>query len=320
MKMALRFLVILTCAIISCTTDLDLYEPAQPIPIVYFQMNPDDQMLYLTATKTFSGNSDAYDMARDTEKLFYSTVDIRLETWIDDYKVTEIRFEPFDRHQLPGPFSENPGYCFKAKAGLNQRSTDITHFRLIIQAPGLTSPSYAKIAVIGPPIIQSRYDKQISLYPGSYNIGIAPGPGTAYCDLWCVFRYQQYEGEWINHSDTILIRRNIQFEAGRTDLLYPELFFKQIADNIRPINDTIIRKFTSLDLVFYASDQYFRDYVDTYVNAGNLDLPPKGNIVNGLGLFTMVRVATKENMAFDRITFDSLCLGQYTRQLGFVRW
>jgi len=283
-------------------------------------MNPEDQTLYLTVTKTFSGNDNAFDMAKDTDKLFYSTLDIRLESWIDEYKVTEIRFEPVDRHQLPGSFSEKPGYCFKAQAAFDQNSPDITHFRLIIKAPGLTSPAYAMIANIGPPIIQSRYDKQVSLYPGSYKIGIAPGPGTAYCDLWCVFRYQQYEGEWSNHSDTFLVRRDLRFETGRTDFLYPELFFNQIAANIKPVSDTIVRKFISLDLIMYASDLYFRDYVDTYVNAGDLDLPPKGNAINGLGLFTMVRTATKDNMKFDRITFDSLCLGQYTKQLGFVRW
>jgi hypothetical protein len=64
----------------------------------------------------------------------------------------------------------------------------------------------------------------------------------------------------------------------------------------------------------------FRDYVDNYINAGTLDLPPKGNITNGLGLFTMRRSAIKPDMTLDRWALDSLCLGQWTKQLGFVRW
>lgn len=86
------------------------------------------------------------------------------------------------------------------------------------------------------------------------------------------------------------------------------------------MSDTIVRKFTSLDLIMYAGDFWFRDYAETYENAGDLDLPPKGNISNGIGLFTMVRTAVKDNMTFDRTSFDSLCKGQYTKQLGFVRW
>jgi hypothetical protein len=47
-------------------------------------------------------------------------------------------------------------------------------------------------------------------------------------------------------------------------------------------------------------------------------MPPKGNITNGIGLFTMRRSAIKPDMTLDRWALDSLCLGQYTKQLGFV--
>jgi len=50
--------------------------------------------------------------------------------------------------------------------------------------------------------------------------------------------------------------------------LYPDLFFNQLTKNITPINDTIARKFISLNLIFLAGDQYYKDYIDTYVNAG----------------------------------------------------
>ena len=304
----------------SCSTKLDLVNTADPIPVVYFQMNPNDNINYLTLTRTFSGDSNAYKLSRKADQVFYANANIRLEAWVGDYKVDETYFEPSARTKVPGIFAEVPGYCYQSKHLLHQSNWEVTHFRLVISGPGMVSPAFSKIALVGPPIIKSQYDNQISLYPKMNEIGIAPGLGTAYCDLICGFRYRQMEGIWVNHSDTFLLRRDMRFETGRTDYLYAELFYKQVAANIKPVNDTIVRKFTSLDLIMYAGDIYFRDYVDTYSNAGNLDLPPKGNITNGLGLFTMLRTAIKDNMKLDRITHDSLCLGQYTKQLGFVRW
>lgn len=114
--------------------------------------------------------------------------------------------------------------------------------------PGLSGPAFSRIGIVGPPIVKSRFDHQIKLYPDSY-------------------------------------------ETGRTDYLYADLFVSQVAANIKPVNDRIVRKFTSLDLVFFAADQNFRDYIETYKNAGDLDMPPRGNITIGLGLFTMVRTA-----------------------------
>ena len=311
--------VILLAGLSSCSTRLDLLKEAEPIPVVYCQMDPTDHTFYLTLTRTFSGDANAYDLARDTGQVFYNQANICLEGWIDEYKVWETHFKPSGKSKIPGIFPDVPGYCYQAPND-HRNTYSITSYRLVVDLPGMTGPAFSKIGIVGPPIVQSHWDKQISLYPKMYEIGIAPGSGTAYCDLECVFRYQQLEGIWVNHSDTFLLRRDMRFETGRTDYLYAELFYKQIAANIKPVNDTIVRKFTSLDLIFYAGDIYIRDYIDTYGNAGNLDLPPKGNITNGLGLFTMRRFAVKPGMTFDRVTFDSLCLGQYTKQLGFVRW
>jgi len=51
-----------------------------------------------------------------------------------------------------------------------------------------------------------------------------------------------------------------------------------------------------------------------------MDLPPKGNINNGYGLFTMVRSVQMENLTLGSQTLDSLSMGEITGKLGFVRW
>ncbi|MCD6332441.1 MAG: DUF4249 family protein [Bacteroidales bacterium] len=305
----------------SCSNELDLIDPVAPVPVVYCLMNPEDDTIYLTLTKSFTGDASAYDMARNPQLVYWDNADICLEAWIDQYKIREIHFEPSGQIKTPGIFAETPGYCYQLdNRALHRYGNLYTHYRLIITIPGMSSPLFSTIRIIEPPIVKSKWYRQISLYPDRYEIGIYPGPGSAYCDLVCVFRYKQFEGTWVNHSDTFCLKKDINFEAGRADYLYADQFFNKIAANIKPINDTIIRKFTSIDLIFYAGDQYFRDYINTYQNAGDQDLPPKGNITNGLGLFTMIRSATKDNMTLDRRTHDSLCLGKITKKLGFVRW
>jgi hypothetical protein len=185
----------------------------------------------------------------------------------------------------------------------------------------VADPVFSRVEIVGEPIIISKRDRQIDLYGKLFDIGIAPGPGSAYCDLGCVFRYQQYEDKvWRSYSDTFCLRKDINHEVGRTDNLYPEQFFNSIAANFKDSKEKVTKKFISIDLTLYAGDIHFKDYQDTYINSGNLDIPPKGNINNGLGLFTILRHATKENMTLERVTHDSLCFGQYTKHLGFVRW
>jgi hypothetical protein len=314
------YAVILLVVFSSCSNSLDIIDPVDPIPVVYFQLNPDESFFYLTLTRTFSGDGSAFDLARDPNQVFYESADIRLEGWSDQYKVSECQFELTDRSKIPGIFPEIPGYCFESVNDFHSFD-EIASFRLVIHLLGMASPAFSRIPVFAAPTVPSRFDHEIALYPDNYTLQFSIDRKVKYCDLLCEFHYQEYEGTWVDHSVSFSLRKDIMIIGTRAaTFLYPELFFNKIAANVKPVNDTIVRKFTSLDLIFYAGDIYFRDYVDTYGNAGDLDLPPKGNITNGLGLFTMRRSATKPDMTFDRRTHDSLCLGQYTKQLGFVRW
>ncbi|TSA38111.1 MAG: hypothetical protein D4R64_04085 [Porphyromonadaceae bacterium] len=142
----------------------------------------------------------------------------------------------------------------------------ITSFRLVINLPGISNPVFSRIPVISAPVVPSRFDHEIALYPDGYKIEISIGQGVKYCQLLCEFHFQEFEGKWVDHSVTFTLRKNIMIIGN--SYLYPDLFFNQLTKNITPINDTIARKFISLNLIFLAGDQYYKDYIDTYVNAG----------------------------------------------------
>lgn len=324
------------CGLSSCSNDFDLVAPDEPVPVICFRMDPSDSLFYLTLTHTFSGTGNGFDLARDPQKVFYQNADIRLENWIGDYKVGEIRFSPVNRIKNPGLFPEVPGYCFQAYNELSVFSNEdvfafANTFRLVVDVKGKLGPVNATIPMIPLPVaeIENRWNKEFDLYPpdsGHYNVMFAiDHKYIRHCEFLCRFRYQELSEAWTDRSVNFTLRKDmmivlIQGVYYTITTIYPDLFFNKLATSIIPINDTILRRFTSMDLIFIAGDQYYKDYSETYINAGNLDAPPLGNINNGYGLFTMVRSVKNRNMSMSKKTLDSLVDGQYSKRLGFIKW
>lgn len=319
-----------------CSNDLDLVVPGEPAPVVYFRMNPSDSLFYVTLTRTFSGAGSGFDLARDPQKVFYENADIRLERWMGEYKVGEIRFSPSTRTKNPGLFPGIPGYCFEAYNGLSAiNEEDIiglaNSFRLVVDVKGQLGPTNAMVPLIPLPVtaIEATWNKVFDLYPpdsSHFSVSIEiDHKYIRHCELLCRFRFHELAGTWTDRSVNFPLRTDMKFilinwKYFATATIYPDLFYNKVATSISPLNDTIRRRFTGIDLIFIAGDQWYKDYNETYINTGNLDAPPSGNINNGYGLFTMVRSAENRNMMVSRMTLDSLADGQYTRRLGFIKW
>lgn len=319
----------------ACSNELFVLVPDDEIPVVYFRLNPADKFHYLTLTRSFSGDGNAFDLARNEDEVYYAHADIRMEGWSGEYKVWETRFEPSDQVKDDGIFPTVPGYCFSAintqpffdNGWLPDRPDNgITSVRLAVDLHGKFGPIISQIQIVPMPIqmIPSRKNKTLDLYPstGYYYMQFRIDPDVVkYCELFLIFRYQELSGTWLDRSINVPLREKMFIlNDSASTYLYPEQFFNRIAVNIKPVNDTILRRFSSLDLIFYAGDVNFKEYTETYINAGNMDTPPMGNICNGYGLFTMVREIRIENMNLSSKTLDSLVRGQYTRKLGFIAW
>ncbi len=320
----------------SCSNELDLLAPNDPIPVVYFRMNPADSVYYLTLTRTFCGTGSGYELAKDPDRVFYENADICLEGWVDQYKVWETSFTLTDISKNQGIFPEVPGYGYTSSNSsfstdsygyLSNGYNEINSFRLVLSLGGDLGPVLSTIPLI--PMPKRTFPvtpmKVLDLCPDgtNYKAGIEfDSEFVSYCELICTFRYQERRETWVDRVVTFSLRKDIQIiDNEATTLIDPELFFTKLALNIQPINDTIIRKFKSLDFIFMAADSHFKDYIDSYSTAGDLDSPPVGNIKNGYGLFTMVRsVKIEKNATMNYRTLDYLSSGEYSAHLGFVRW
>ena len=339
--MKYKLFILMLCAglLLSCSNEFDLQTTEDSVPVVYFFMNPADSIFHLTLTRTFSGDESGYDLAQDPNEVYYQKADIRLEGWANQYKVWESGFLLTDHSKEPGIFTGMPGFCYETKNEFSQVQSDntiannyndITDFRLVLNLPGMDIPVISRISSVPIPVrIHPATPMRIfDLCPdgSNYKAGIQfDKDKVKYCELICLFRYQVYQSidrPWISDSVTFTLRKNIPiYDDKAITILDTEFFFTRLADNITPINDTIVRKFNSLDLVFLVGDKYFQTYYDTYINSGNVDSPPAGNISHGIGLFTMVRsIKLEKNMTMTYRTLDFLSSSEYTRQLGFIRW
>jgi len=320
----------------SCSDKFQVVDPAEPVPVIYFMMNPLDRVFYLTLSRTFTGDLNAYELAGDPDRVFYDSADIRLEAWEGQYKVQELQFSLSDRVKDPGYFPQVPGYCYKADVSqgfLPGSLSPIDSYRIIMQTEGMAEPAFARVEKMRTSPVPSHFNRRIDFYPDGYKYppdrysselkhetAVSPG-GIAYQQFVCEFHYQVYEGTWTDHAVTFTLRKNLLVDGGGiAPILYADFFFSRLAAHIDPISDTITRRFISLNLVFLSADKYYKDYIEAIEEDGNMDLPPKGNIINGYGLFSMFTIKRYEDMVLGQQSLDSLSMGQFTRHLGFVRW
>ena len=319
MKRVDLFMLALLMLVSSCSDKFEVVDPAEPVPVIYFMMNPEDSVFYLSLTRTFSGDLDAYELACDPDRVFYDSADIRLEAWEGQYKVQELQFSLSDRVKNPGLFPQVPGNCYEA-INTFHREGEIDSYRIVVQAEGMTDSAFARIKEIRPSPQPPWYPRQIDFYPEGYRYDVEKNP-LLYQQLLCKFHYQVFKETWVDKTETFILRKRTNAVGLEDDpILRAEFFFTRLAANIKPVHDTIIRKFVSFDLIFYTADQHYLDYVETYEKYGDLDLPPKGNIINGYGLFSMYTIKRYEDMVLGQQSLDSLSMGQFTRHLGFVRW
>ena len=301
----------------SCSNSLDMVDPIDPIPVVYFQLDPTDSIHYLTLTRTFVGEVSALEIARDPDFVFYDSADVRLEGWEGQYKIWETQFTLSDRTKEPGIFPDVPGYCYESKPDVNGILETIDSFRLIIKIPGIPHPAFSRIPVMSEVVVPRWYDHEIALYPDGYQFKQPGCFGARYSQVLCEFHYQEYDGTWLDRSVTFQLKKNSMASG---NIVYPDLFFNQLVKTLTPYEENNNRRFISIDLIFLYGDQFYKDYIETYENSGNQDLPLKGNINDGFGLFTMKRESRYEDLHLDQESLDSLSRGHITKKLKFVGW
>ncbi|MEA1876533.1 MAG: hypothetical protein U9N86_06680 [Bacteroidota bacterium] len=275
-------------------------------------------------------------MASDTSLVFYQNPTIILEGLEDGFPIWSTDFVSRPYIKEPGIFPSTPGSIFSARNKLTINAPDgyftgynrnIDHLRLRLEISDIEATAFSTIKVIPRPGIvePSHPDANLSLYKFPHLRIISKiDPGYKYCEISIRIKYTEKAPNLAYKDHTFILYKDILFDPQSEELIKyiePDLFFSHFANSFKNSEDEdlLYRRLTSFDLIITFGDQYFKDYFNTYYSSEDYGGVPKGNIVNGMGVFSILRSKRVKGFKFHPECLDSLVDGQYTKHLKFVR-
>jgi hypothetical protein len=333
----LAFFPVLIMLMAGCSNELYVNDPGDPIPIVYCLVNPEDSFCYVTVSKSYSTYSNALDILNTGSPLKVDDAKATLEAWGSGYKLWETGFSLIEdtlqvNELYPvarSTYKSDKSLCFKdLPVGLTNRKSIYQDLRLVVTSPQLNSIAYSRIPIInGPGEVSPVKGMALHLF-GRYETDFWAklDRGTVkYISFVCDFHYREFIDHWEEKCVHFIAKKNESWQqidalSGGFRIRLYENFLNQIAKAIPDDPEVFLRMFSYMDFKLVIGDKNIDDYVDTYVNAGARDANAYTNIINGFGLFSLVRSASYPSITFERQTLDSLLYGRLTKHLKFKEW
>jgi hypothetical protein len=312
----------------SCTNDLVVIAPYRDIPVVYCVLNPNDSVHYLRLEKSFIGEANAFDMAQETDSIYYPGATVFLERWAGNEMKERVEFEraplaPRD----PGIFTENPNYLYRSAAPVKASS----EYRLNISIPStgaqVTAGTYT---ISGFKVIRPEaYKKNLpfSSYDNYLSVEWLSAPYTRIYNLVIRFHYLE-----VKLADTVNLTADWQIghfvsesgvggEVMDADILQRN-FYKWLGNKLKEPPATIHRLADkkAIDFIFTVGGEELYTYMEIYKeDIGILkEKPVFTNIVNGIGIFSSRLQQTVGGKSLSDHSIDSLAYGIYTKKLRFA--
>lgn len=318
----------------SCENEFQPYTYADPVPVVYGLVSPEDSIFSILLMKSFVGPGSAFDMAQVPDSLFYRNVDATLELrHLNGVCVLRKKLEwTTGPVQQEGIFGRNPNrvltilrtelpldfMMYYSTAGylcLNihiwDTGQDVLSITPLIPNPLVLNPLNSKgypIALYAETPFEVEWQRD-----------------SVYYEARVIFHYNLMRETdiWENKSEEFLFRFKPEAPEEHETLritLMGDPFYSKLANKIRDYRPDDIRKFISLDFTVQAADPSLYQYLETLTSDLDIDLGTYTNIENGLGIFALTRHTVLLNYTLDYKSMDSLMGGRWTKHLNFRNW
>lgn len=311
----------------SCANDLLVMAPYKDIPIVYCILNPKDSVHYLRLEKSFMGEDNAYEMARQPDSIYYPGATVNLERWADGEKKEEAALELVWRPvRDSGIFANDPNFLYQTRAPLKINS----EYRLNISIPStgaLISASTHTVndfKVIKPETFKKNLP--FSSYDNYQTVEWISSPFTRVYHLTIRFHYLE-----VKSADTVFLtadwnlgqyvtQSGVGGEIMTAEILQRD-FYKWLGSKLTRPSENIQRLANkkAIDFIFTVGGEELYTYMEVYKeDAGILkEKPVFTNIVNGIGLFSSRFEQSVAGKSLSDHSIDSLAYGMYTKELRF---
>ncbi len=324
---------LLALAFGSCNNDLDLAYYADPVPVVFGVLCPQDSVHRILIRRSFiCGDSVEY-YAKQPDSVLFGTVQVNMEVRSDEGSVLERynflpeTFGPRDE----GFFASEPNILYAARPtqpvnpltlGTFEKYTLTAYFPEIDKSiiaetwipPVLRLASPARMDPFVMDMLVEQTIRFVWQQSQSYNI-----------EMVTVFNYlEEINYEWIpksiKHKKTYPHLEKNQYTSREELSLNGEWFYPMVGGRIKKDPSVSARKFVSIDFLFFtiaagAYDNYLYTQYPTDYSESTFS-----NIINGQGLFTAYSRLELKGFTLTTASLDTLISGKDTRDLGFVRW
>jgi len=312
----------------SCRNEVEVMAPYRDIPVVYCVLNQNDSVHYLRLEKSFMGEASAYDMARQTDSIYYPGALVFIERWADGELKEKVTLErALSPVRDSGIFTNEPNYLYRS-TGLIRGNSE---YRLNIRIPSTgaeisaTTHTVNNFKVVRPEDFKKNLP--FSSYDNYQTVEWISAPYTRIYQLLIRFHYLE-----VKNRDTVNLTAdwNIghyisQYGSGgelmKTDILQRN-FYKWLGNKIEKPDDDIQRLADkkAIDFVFTVGGEELYTYMEIYKEDSGIlkEKPVFTNIVNGIGLFASRFEQTVAGKSLSDHSIDSLAYGMYTKTLRFA--
>lgn len=324
---------LLIAIFVACDNEIDLYDPIDPIPVVYGVICPDDSVHQIKLMKTYISHNNWAIESKINDSLYFQNPEVFLDLRSDSGFVLErVRFyETIIEDKEDGLFSTSPNKILVAR-GLQLRypfsnSGDMT-YRLTIRIPEYDKIVFAETSIPKKPkiVCNIHNNEEINLYeyfahPKRVIITLDDDYST---ELNLYFYYDEMINDQWQSKSFIYSRKygtaDVSSSIPDTLFISPQWFYQLIKNRIQTNAEVQRRRFDSFDIQQKSISSEFDNYQKSIKFQSDFYMNTFSNIVNGIGVFTSYSQQSITGLTLHPQTQDSLALGQYTKDLKFSRW
>lgn len=318
----------------SCSTDVEINAEYKEIPVVFCVLNPSREYQYVKINKVYLGEGDVYQMARESDSLFFNEeIVVTLKKIVNNHIVSSWTFEKTDTIiKDDGLFANDKNiiFCKKINFGeitkndIYELTVNIGHGKHIVT--GKTNMVYnAQMASPN----ESNTFVSICRYGNIFRYDYYAGWNATVSDVNMIFNYLEVEEEdtvekhlSFNISNSVL---PLDYQNTKLSSSFSQVeLFSVVNSSVAPASSEITRYAKVPGSIGFeivsANDEYYTYMQITKPSSSFIQYRPTyTNLTGGLGLLASAN-SSKLFLTLTEESLDSLHRGIYTKDLNFAVW
>jgi hypothetical protein len=307
----------------SCSNEFGINTSSDPVPVVWFLLNPDADEQFLRLGRSFlvDQNDPGRPPVADST-VWNLTVDVYLEEWLEGLPIHTYHFDPVAAETKDsGFFPQNNLRLYKADFPLLRLAT----YRLYIHFPDDNRIVTGTTALPGRPEVYDPVEipgRKISFQSGvNYTTRWAPGDGRGVFQGLFIIHYNE-----IWNGQTAVYQAKLEMDPvlglgsdiEMTDVLSGNRFLEAMAKQI-PYREGAERKVVNVQYKLFKGGEELALQISPDLQQTTISnsLNQYTNLENGIGIFSSLQQITISNLQLSNTTLNELAHSELTKKLGF---